>query len=313
MAYLLKKSDFNDFVEIFLACYDVIAPVRDDIIRYKFLKKEDASRVLFNLPAYSVKDFFMPIKEKLLEFNKEKINEVKTKTRKTVFLMNRCDVNAVHRNDLIMLSDPIDPYYQEKRKAAYLIETPCIPSEKCMCIDLGLIDCFDIKMIPDKDNFILDIRTEKGEELIEKVKKNNIQLKETEHKSFSPIPYIQKQIMTDNKEVWENYEKKCLSCSACTITCPTCMCFTIDGHLELDVTSGYRYREWASCQLNNFTKVAGNHVFRRDRGSRGMQRIHCKFQYFKEKFGYLRCVGCGRCISSCPVRINIFEYHGRLK
>jgi Fe-S oxidoreductase len=30
-----------------------------------------------------------------------------------------------------------------------------------------------------------------------------------------------------------------------------------------------------------------------------------KFKYYCDKFEYTACVGCGRCIKSCPVDINL--------
>ncbi|MCX8147433.1 MAG: 4Fe-4S dicluster domain-containing protein, partial [Candidatus Woesearchaeota archaeon] len=154
--------------------------------------------------------------------------------------------------------------------------------------------------------------TKKGEELVKLIEKR-LYPWAVEYEREKPIPYVEKDVDTENKDVWERYGKDCLSCSACNVVCPTCVCFTIEGHLNLDFRSGHRHREWASCQLPEFTKVAGNFVFRKDRGARGKQRIHCKFFYFKNKYNYARCVGCGRCNLACPVGINIYEYHDALK
>ena len=311
MYYLLKKEGFNEFVEHLIANFNVVAPVmdkKDKMSRFSLLKKGDSSSIVFEIPQYPVKDFFFPIKERLFDFTRESINATVTGQEKTVFLMNRCDVNAVHRNDLIMLSDPVDPYYKKKRDSAVLVELPCVESEKCRCVNIGLIDCYDLKLIDSGKSFIIDAANEKGEQLIQ-----GLGLKKTEYRKEPHYEYKGKEVKTDNKGVWDQYAKDCFSCSACTAVCPTCICFTIEQHLDLDCASGHNHRRWASCQLQEFTKVAGGFTFRKERGARGKQRIHCKFIYFKEKFGYPRCVGCGRCNAACPVGINIYKYFEELK
>jgi len=314
--YLLKKGDFNKFIESLISKYNVVAPVQQDIVRYRILKKgeAEAGKVVFENPLYPAKDFFLPERETFYGFRKDKIEDNVQNIgngKNTVFFMNRCDVNGVHRNDLIMLDEPADPNYKARRQNAILVEIPCIALKRCNCVNVGLIDCYDLKIYdPGKESndYIVDAATEKGKELIKE-----LYLKETDLKIEHIPPSMPRDIKEGNKEVWEKYGNECFSCSACTVTCPTCTCFTIQGDIKLNLEEGHLYREWASCQLLEFTKVAGGYVFRRDRGSRGKQRIHCKFQYFREKYGHNRCVGCGRCNEACPVSINIFEYYSELK
>jgi len=260
---------------------------------------------------YPAKDFFVPRKESFYQFEGDKIKDKAFgKNRKTVFMMNRCDINGVHRNDLIMFTDPIDPYYKEKRENSILIEIPCRQNQYCNCANIELIDYYDLKIMELDDHYAIHAANEKGELLLREI---GIVLEHIDYTPFAEKEFKQKQLQTDNKEVWQKYGTDCFSCSACTVVCPTCMCFTIGCSLNLDCRSGDMHREWASCQLQEFTKVAGGNVFRKDRGARGKQRIHCKFLYFKEKFGHERCVGCGRCNAACPVGINIYEYYAQLK
>lgn len=331
MPYLLKKEEFTKFIDLLIPLYNVVAPVKNikrNISEFKLLNIKEGNKLVFDLPLYPAKEVFLPRNEKLFEFDNGNIIDVKHDNKQTLVFMNRCDINAVHRNDLIMLDEPQDLNYKAKRDNAVLIEIPCRITERCVCTDMGLIDYYDIKIVETdcitnlnkrcdikdikKGNYIIDVRTKKGEEVIEKIK-NKLSLGKATYTKPKLNTFKLKQVKTDNKEVWEKYGKECLSCSACTVVCPTCMCFTIDDHLNLDLKSGNRHREWASCQLLNFTKVAGGNAFRKDRGARGTQRIHCKFIYFREKYKYLRCVGCGRCNAACPVGINIFEYFKSLK
>jgi predicted aldo/keto reductase-like oxidoreductase len=71
--------------------------------------------------------------------------------------------------------------------------------------------------------------------------------------------------------------------------------------------SGERRRIWDSCLLMNFTRVAGDYVFRKERTKRFRQWIYHKFCFFKEKYGTYGCVGCGRCIKTCLKHIDVTE------
>ncbi|MFC1800837.1 4Fe-4S dicluster domain-containing protein [Nanoarchaeota archaeon] len=103
------------------------------------------------------------------------------------------------------------------------------------------------------------------------------------------------------------FAKECLSCSACTSTCPTCCCFDVEDYCELGGDCSKRNRKWISCQVLGFTKVAGGYVFRKEREDRLKHRILHKFRYHTNEFGKKMCIGCGRCITNCPTEIDITE------
>ena len=80
-----------------------------------------------------------------------------------------------------------------------------------------------------------------------------------------------------------------------------------------DLQKGERYREWSSCQLDSFTRVAGDHVFRNKREDRFKHRIYHQLVYFKERYGLNMCVGCGRCIKLCPTTIDFVDIINKMK
>ena len=89
--------------------------------------------------------------------------------------------------------------------------------------------------------------------------------------------------------------------------CPTCYCSGIKDEADWDLKKMQRVREHTSCQLKSFTKVAGGHVFRSSRSDRFKHRIYHQLQWFKEKNGIDLCVGCGRCITGCPTKIDFVD------
>ena len=113
---------------------------------------------------------------------------------------------------------------------------------------------------------------------------------------------------------WKKGVDICLSCSACTALCPTCYCFEIHDNVGTkNPKEGERKRSWSSCQVQEFTKVAGEHVFRKEREERFKHRIYHQLDYFKQKNGINLCVGCGRCIEACPTRIDFVEIINEMK
>lgn len=110
-----------------------------------------------------------------------------------------------------------------------------------------------------------------------------------------------------NNKVWEKEANRCISCAACTIVCPTCYCYDVKDVNDTNGKEGERVRKWNFCMLLNFTRVAGENVFRQDRTERLKQFVCHKLCYFKEMNNVFLCVGCGRCIQSCIVDIDLTE------
>ena len=104
--------------------------------------------------------------------------------------------------------------------------------------------------------------------------------------------------------VWEETAAKCLSCANCTLVCPTCFCSNVEDVTDLTGNHTERWREWDSCFNLEYSKVAGGN-FRTSVKARYRQWMTHKLASWEEQFGTLGCVGCGRCITWCPVGLDI--------
>ncbi len=99
--------------------------------------------------------------------------------------------------------------------------------------------------------------------------------------------------------------RKCVGCGACTYSCPTCHCFDITD--EGTFFSGERRKNWDACQFDHFTLHASGHNPRDTQYKRWRNRFMCKFNFYPHKFKEKGCVGCGRCVRVCAVRMDITE------
>ena len=104
---------------------------------------------------------------------------------------------------------------------------------------------------------------------------------------------------------WKSLAESCLGCGTCTFVCPTCQCYDIK---DFDTGHGIkRFRCWDSCMYSDFTKMAHGNP-RLTQVERFRQRFMHKLVYYPSNHdGMFSCVGCGRCISSCPVSMNIVK------
>ena len=123
-----------------------------------------------------------------------------------------------------------------------------------------------------------------------------------------------KQVLDENFELpyWDKVFKKCLGCGICTYVCPTCHCFDIFDYVTGEFT-GDRFRCWDSCMFPDFTLMAGGHNPRPSRKERVRNRFMHKLKYHLDRYNLDGCVGCGRCISKCPVNIDITQIIKDLK
>jgi ferredoxin len=103
---------------------------------------------------------------------------------------------------------------------------------------------------------------------------------------------------------WDDVAERCLTCGNCTSVCPTCFCTTVEDHSDLTGSSAERIRKWDSCFTMDFSYIHGGSV-RNTGSSRYRQWITHKLANWIDQFGTSGCVGCGRCITWCPVGIDI--------
>jgi ferredoxin len=105
---------------------------------------------------------------------------------------------------------------------------------------------------------------------------------------------------------WDDIASRCLGCANCTLSCPTCFCTSMEDMTSLDGTEASRLRRWDSCFTVAFSYVHGGAV-RPSLKARYRQWLTHKLGSWHDQFGSSGCVGCGRCITWCPVGIDLTE------
>ncbi len=215
-----------------------------------------------------------------------------------------------------------DPYYGARREATVIVTQAC-PSafSSCFCNWVGSHpsdrEGSDILFTAVEGGFVLEVVTEKGQALLEGAgfadASDRAADVEAAHEaaaaslpSPSTLTDVPAKVAARFTDIafWEKETVKCLSCGACTYLCPTCQCFTItDEGSQLD---GRRLRSWDSCMTPLFTLETSGHNPRPTKAERMRNRISHKFSFYPERYdGFFSCVGCGRCVVSCPVSLDI--------
>ena len=279
----------------------------------------------------SAKDFFFPQTENLMAFRTEgkKIEVLDTRSESedfVIFGVRGCDVKSFEVLDRVFLAEPVDTYYKTKREHGIIVSMACNrPSETCFCQTFG-VDASqpegDIVCYKANDYFYLDAKTEKGKALLEKLDKvtevadaSEIEEMKTQIKyvlSKLPLADLKADAFgkdkTDkffNAPEWKTLSESCLGCGTCTFVCPTCQCYDIK---DFKTKNGVqRYRCWDSCMYSDFTKMSAGQP-RVSQLERFRQRFMHKLVYYPtNNDGLFSCVGCGRCISKCPISMNIVK------
>jgi len=321
MTYLIQKNALLKLLDRLIKNYEVIAPVKigED---YNFQRIGSSGEIClrdYKNTIFSPKEFFLPKSDTLFTFQKNRKVKVFSNIpdeKRIIFGIRPCDVNGLLVLDKIFTSNHEDPIYMERRKNTILIALTCNKAgEYCFCGSLGtdsLREGFDLLLTDTGKEFFVEVGTENGEGI---VKKNYDLFKWTKRKIEKPRLKFKRKVDAKNlvtvfnkfynHKVWEQEAKRCISCAACTIVCPTCYCYDVQDVTDITGKNGERKRNWNFCMLLNFTRVAGNTVFRESRTERLKQFIYHKLCYLKETNGIFLCVGCGRCIQSCIVDIDL--------
>jgi len=329
---LLDKKDIGKLLKSAAVDSPVYAPVMGNS-EIEFTRIADGSEAVsleYSNLKLSPKGIFFPQTETLLTFDFDAVEDVpEPESGIVVFGSRPCDALSLLYLDKVFGPENKgydDPYYMKRREDSVMISLACSePCRTCFCTSVGGGPAdrkgSDILMFDLDEGIFFRAETGKGEAFLEKYsslfgepgadteKKADEQGNEAAL-SMETLPVDKealKKHLDDGFEdpVWEKLTQNCIGCGACTYLCPTCYCFDISD--EQRMYKGKRIRTWDACQFPQFTKHASGHNPRNTKLERLRQRFMHKFSYLPENMGEIYCVGCGRCVTNCPVNIDIRE------
>lgn len=327
---LLKKDKLSGIVKKMAADKTVYAPVKDeDNVLLKVLEPGMEPLTSFANTKNAPKKVFFPHSELLLKYTRSPKGMVfaampADEKEFVLFGVRPCDARSFALLDMLFDQEKWkDPYYIEKRRRGTVISLACVhpPYAACFCTSVDgsptSTQGSDIQLTDLGENWLVEFLTPKGEALASwfgeatpadaaaEAKKQAIaEQSAAEIKRKIPGRAI-KPILDVSFEhpFWDTIYAKCLACGTCTYMCPTCHCFDISDEVKGD--DGVRIRNWDSCMFPLFTKETSGHNPRTSQKQRWRQRLMHKFKYYVDNFDAIACVGCGRCVMSCPVNIDI--------
>ena len=240
-----------------------------------------------------------------------------------------CELNGIRIQDKVFLEGPhTDPTYSSRRANVFIVAVNCGQAGgTCFCAsmntgpraesgyDLALTEIVD----KERHRFVVEIGTERGAEILADVPHElagesdretaeRIVAETAEHMGRAMDTAGIKELLYGSYEHarWEQVAQRCLTCANCTMVCPTCFCSTVEDVTDLTGEHAERWRKWDSCFTTDFSYIHGGSV-RASAKSRYRQWMTHKLATWIDQFGSSGCVGCGRCITWCPVGIDITE------
>lgn len=329
--FTLPVSKLDQFFAAVAADRKLYLPVDDAAAghaEYKVWQEGDTLSTALNT-VKSAKDFFFPQTEDLVNFKMQgkTIEVVDNRTESeefAIFGVRACDARSFDILDRVFLAEPVDTFYKNRREHGLVITMACTrPAETCFCTAFGIDPtepAGDVSCWMDETSLYLKANNEKGEAFLSSLSSlleeggeeavaaqkeatkaivEKLPLGSLDLSKFKPENLL---ALFDSPR-WADLSEACLGCGSCTFVCPTCQCYDIR---DFDTGHGVqRYRCWDSCMYSDFTRMAHGNP-RLTQKERFRQRFMHKLVYYpSNNEGLYSCVGCGRCLTKCPISMNI--------
>ncbi len=238
-----------------------------------------------------------------------------------------CDLHALAIHDRVLQErGHPDLHYAARRKDAFLVTVSCSdPGGTCFCVSMGTgpradsgYDLALTELLP-QHHFLARAGTDRGAAVLARLRSrpadqgevraaDELVERSTQHMGRSMDTADIRTLLYENADHprWDDVADRCLACGNCTMVCPTCFCTSAEDHTSLAGDRTEHWRIWDSCFTADFSYLHGGNV-RSSVKSRYRQWMTHKLASWIDQFGTSGCVGCGRCLTWCPVGIDITE------
>lgn len=240
-----------------------------------------------------------------------------------------CELQAIAIQDKVFLQGKyVDPVYRARRENIFVVAVNCGQAGgTCFCASMNAgpkaTAGFDLALTEILDQgqhyFVVDLGSERGAAIMAQLPMqaasetasmiaDKIVTNTTAQMGRNLNTTDLKSLLQHNTEHarWDEVASRCLNCANCTMVCPTCFCTTVEDVTDLTGEHAERWRKWDSCFTMDFSYIHGGSV-RPSAKARYRQWLMHKLAAWIDQFGTSGCVGCGRCITWCPVGIDLTE------
>jgi ferredoxin len=307
---------------------------RQDAGRYRIERRAEAALFGSAVGPHSWKRFLHPPVERLWQARREgdgfSVVENEEVAEPLAFIgVRACELRAIAIHDRVFLAGQyLDKAYKIRRDRAFIVAVNCGQAGgTCFCASMGAgpkVEAgFDLALTElieeNRHIFVMEVGSGAGVDLVKDLSHRPATEEEiaaAERIVDQTKGQMGRYLDTDglkellqanpNHPRWDEVSERCLTCGNCTNVCPTCFCTTVDDTTDLSGATAERVRRWDSCFTLDFSYIHGGSV-RSSARSRYRQWMTHKLAHWVDQFGTSGCVGCGRCITWCPVGIDITE------
>jgi formate hydrogenlyase subunit 6/NADH:ubiquinone oxidoreductase subunit I len=301
---------------------------------YRLTRRADEALFGYAVGPHSWKKFLYPPVQRLWQAKREGkefhfVSETQASPKYAFLGVRACELHAIAIQDKVFLGGQYtEPGYKARREDLFLVAVHCGQAGgTCFCVsmhagpkatfgyDLALTEVLQ----SGRHYFVVEAGTERGEEVLAEVTRqpssqtdlllaDAIVTETAKHMGREMATQGIQELLERSYEhpQWDAVAQRCLTCANCTMVCPTCFCTTVEDVTDLAGDHAERWRKWDSCFTMDFSYIHGGSV-RATPKSRYRQWMTHKLATWWDQFGTSGCVGCGRCITWCPVAIDITE------
>lgn len=307
---------------------------KQDAGKYRLEKRNDEALFGYVVGPQSWKKFLNPPVQKIWQAekteNKFDITPEKFDETKFAFIgVRSCELNAIFIQDKVFTSgEYVNQNYKLRRDNTFIVAVNCVESGgTCFCVSMNTgpkaEKGFDISLteiVKDGNHhFLAESGSDQGEKILSEIPHRSADQKEIDlgnaliNNAAASMQRVLdtsgiRNLLMNNLDhpQWDKVAERCLSCANCTMVCPTCFCTTVEDTTDLTGEHAERWQKWDSCFTIDFSYIHGGSI-RNSVKSRYRQWMTHKLATWYDQFGTSGCVGCGRCITWCPVGIDITE------